>query len=1183
MGVRLHVIAISAILLVLGCSRQQNVSQEVAQQMIEHRTLGLAYLEEGSLSLAEEEFTALTEIAPAEPLGFGNLGLTYLRMGEFEQAEQQLLIGLDIAPNNPEIRLLLAKVYEMLNQENQAAEVLETSLESNPGHIHTLYQLAKYYQSATDENSAQRAEELYRSLVNEIPGNLTAQLQLVEILLRNGKAIPARDHMEQIRQLLPVLPEGSLEVYQRALDFMRQDNADAAFTPARIFHNLLKSTDFYQAAVIELEGIGGSVTGTPMYHFTLNVSAALASDGALPNHISFTDVSEDAGLGIDNGSGEDINATLATADYDGDGDQDIYVSRRETGAAEGETYLFEYADNTFREVSQSAGISHPGTDNDAAFVDYNNDGYLDLCTISDARIYLFQNDGDGTFTNITETANLSAAGAGSRFLFADFEPDGDLDIFVTGAEGTILYRNNLDGTFLDVTESAGISIAQESTTDAGFGDFDDDGDLDIFVSKRDGSGRLYSNQRQSYFQEIGQEAGLSAAGGSGDVTIFDYNNDGWLDILVSGSGESTVAIYRNLGDGSFQIAEQTNAVFDSVQALESIATLTLDYDNDGFQDLLISGDSQNVGDQQNGLFLFHNAHSGRFANGSDALPEAISKSAAIASMDYDNDGDEDLLTVTGDGSLHLWRNDGGNTKKYQNIALRGLLAGSSKNNYFGIGAKVEVKAGALYQMRVMNEPVEHFGLGLQDSANVVRVVWSNGVPQNNIGPEPNQSLVENQVLKGSCPWLYAWNGEEYEFVTDVLWASALGMPLGIMGGERDYAYAFSNSTDEYLKIPGSALQPKNGMYSLQFTDELWETPYVDQVKLLVVDHPADMEIYVDEEFVPPPFPEFRVYGVQKKQYPIAVSDERGNDLREDILEMDGRYISNLTPARYQGIMEMHDLVLDLGDIAQADSVYLFFQGWVFPTDASINVAMAQSEDQQSISPYLQVIDANGNWKTALPGLGFPKGKNKTMIIALDAQQLQYDTKIRLRTNMQIYWDHIFYATEVTDQPLRITTLNPREADLHYRGFSNVSRATPYSPHIPDYDEVSTEPQWRDLTGMYTRYGDVVELLQNSDSKYVIMNAGDEITMEFQADEAPNLAEGWTRDFVLYNDGWLKDGDLNTATGQTVEPLPFHGMSQYPYGPEESYPQDQEHQDYLRQYNTRKVETEQFRRMVMNSY
>jgi hypothetical protein len=124
--------------------------------------------------------------------------------------------------------------------------------------------------------------------------------------------------------------------------------------------------------------------------------------------------------------------------------------------------------------------------------------------------------------------------------------------------------------------------------------------------------------------------------------------------------------------------------------------------------------------------------------------------------------------------------------------------------------------------------------------------------------------------------------------------------------------------------------------------------------------------------------------------------------------------------------------------------------------------------------------------------------------------------------------------------------------------------------------------WRDLVGHYTRYGDVRELLLESDSKYIIANAGDEITLEFDATKLADLPQGRTRDFIIYTNGWLKDGDLNTASGQTVEPLPFRGMSHYPYGSDESYPGDNDHQSYLKTYNTRKVTTEKLRGLILNN-
>ena len=139
------------------------------------------------------------------------------------------------------------------------------------------------------------------------------------------------------------------------------------------------------------------------------------------------------------------------------------------------------------------------------------------------------------------------------------------------------------------------------------------------------------------------------------------------------------------------------------------------------------------------------------------------------------------------------------------MKLVGLRAGSAKNNHFGIGAKMEIRAGDLYQSMVVTDPNIHFGIGKRSTADVIRITWTNGVPQNIFFPGTDQSLVESQTLKGSCPFLYTWNGDEYVFVKDIIWRSALGMPLGIMGGNT--AYAFPDASDDYIKIPGELLKP----------------------------------------------------------------------------------------------------------------------------------------------------------------------------------------------------------------------------------------------------------------------------------------------------------------------------------------------------------------------------------------
>ena len=529
-------------------------------------------------------------------------------------------------------------------------------------------------------------------------------------------------------------------------------------------------------------------------------------------------------------------------------------------------------------------------------------------------------------------------------------------------------------------------------------------------------------------------------------------------------------------------------------------------DNDGYLDLLVAGNPARKDKYRSGLLLLHNDGQGKYTDTSNSLPSELEIIEQVKTADMDSDGDLDIIIINDQGNVRIMRNDGGNLNNYLKVRLAGLRTGSSKNNYFGFGSKVEVKSGGLYQMRHVDKAVSHFGLGNRAGADVVRVLWSNGVPQNRFTPQNNQTIVETQILKGSCPYLYAWNGNEYAFVTDVLWPSALGMPLGIMAGEP--LYAFPNSTDEYLWMDGEKVNARDGKYTQQFTTELWESPYLDNINLIVLDHPESVDVYINETFIPPPYPPFRIYSVAKKYSPLSAVDQLGNDLRNAVLAKDQEYTMHLTPDIYQGITELHDLTLDFGDLDHADSIFLFLQGWLFPTDASINVNISQSSVTGLIFPQLQVINREGNWETVINNLGFPKGKNKTMIFDLTGKFIVADYRVRIRTNMEIYWDHIFMATDVTNNDLTVVNLQPASADLHYRGFSIVTRKDFGSPHMPDYYNITTGQKWRDLTGTYTRYGDVLPLLLESDSKYVIMNAGDEISLEFIATDLPDLPENW---------------------------------------------------------------------------
>src|SRR6185436_9030732 len=240
-----------------------------------------------------------------------------------------------------------------------------------------------------------------------------------------------------------------------------------------------------------------------------------------------------------------------------------------------------------------------------------------------------------------------------------------------------------------------------------------------------------------------------------------------------------------------------------------------------------------------------------------------------------------------------------------------------------------------------------------------------------------------------------------------------------------------------------------------------------------------------------------------------------------------------------------------------------------------NVAIGQGQRVQPRGLSLEAQDRSGRWVTVSPDLGFPAGKNKTVLI--DLQQVPvagvaHARRLRLRTNLEVYWDRLAVADGVERAQLSTSRLQPERAELRYRGFSQTDYSNRRQPEIPVYDKIANVTQrWRDLVGYYTRFGDVRELLGGVDDRYVIMNAGDELKMSFRAPAPP--ASGWTRDFVLIGDGWEKDGDYNTTFSKTVLPLPRHDRpdyASYPAGELEDDPVYRRHPRDWETYHTRFV-------------
>jgi hypothetical protein len=302
---------------------------------------------------------------------------------------------------------------------------------------------------------------------------------------------------------------------------------------------------------------------------------------------------------------------------------------------------------------------------------------------------------------------------------------------------------------------------------------------------------------------------------------------------------------------------------------------------------------------------------------------------------------------------------------------------------------------------------------------------------------------------------------------------------------------------------------------------------------------------------------------------VAAYDDQGNDILPLLLERDRTYPKGFKLLRLQGYAEMHSMVLDLGDLSEMEGIVLLLNGTLNYAGSNSNLAASQM-GLELHPPRLEVINGEGAWETALSDMGIPAGEPKTIPVDLTGRFPTEDYRVRITTNVPIYWDQIQVGTSSGSTPVRMTDLTMRRAELGWLGYPRRYSPDGKWPPIYDYHDARTYDSWRDMSGCYTRYGDVWELLSAVDDRFVITRHGDQVALEFGLANAPPLPEGWARDFLFYANGFGKDTTINSAYSNTVEPLPFHGMSSYPYPETERFPDDHLHRRYMETYNTRTI-------------
>jgi hypothetical protein len=980
----------------------------------------------------------------------------------------------------------------------------------------------------------------------------------------------------------------AIEAFQHALQ-LNPIHASAEFGLSRAYQ---QSTDLDHARehLKKFQSITQNKIGAPMslaYGEQGKYSRAVESPSVVlkaPAEIKvrFVDVTKEAGIVStadqreSRGLGSYRGPGACFLDYDGDGRADIFVASN--GAERGVSLYRNLGGGKFEEVTRKAGFDPNMHAAGCTAGDYDNDGATDLAVSGPDGAILFRNEKNGLFKDVTAASGIKSNGFDVGLAFIDYDHDGDLDLYISAPIGVAsgstsrsivsgmnsMWRNNGNGTFTDVTGQTG--LAASAAFDAVGTDYNNDRAVDLVVSgsASDNGATIFENPREGMFLSR-QPWSPSMPAPTLGIAVLDFDHDGWMDLAFTHMGTPGLTLWRNNRGKTFDRVElpETNWA-------RAYGVAAIDYDNDGWIDLVAVGDTK-AGKGE--VRLFRNLGADGFKDvtadvGLDKIQ--LKNPRAIITGDYDGDGATDLLITQNHGPAVLLRNVGGNQKHWLRLSLKGL-----NDNKSAIGTKVEVFAGGNRQKFEIagsngylgqNSTDIVVGLGDAKEADIVRMLWPTGVLQDeiNVAGDKQQNFLEIDRRGSSCPTLFVWNGERYEFVADMLGAGVVGHWVG--PGQRDIPRPV-----EYIKIDRNAIREKDGKLSFRFMEPLEEAVYLDQARLLAVDHPADLDVYPNEYFASnPPYPEFKVVVSRDARPPAGAWDEHGHNVLPGLLAH--RYFGDFVLTQFQGFAKRHTLTLDLGEPYRGGPLWLLLHGEVEYFSANSMYAASQA-GVHAISPYVEALGKNGKWKRVIDDIGFPAGGPRTMTADLTGKLSAGTQKIRITTNLQIYWDSIQISRTSQDvqeksQRVRLTPIPLSHADLAPHGFPLKIEGTPPGNVQYIYEKVSATGPYTRPAGTYTRYGDVLSLLTALDDQLVVFGSGDEVRLDFEPSKLPALPRGWVRDYFFAANGYEKDMDFYAAEGNFVAPLPFLQMGDYPYAPGKSFPVDDAHMSYLLEYNTR---------------